>query len=324
MSNTKNTVTTATMGAADTITVPEGSLRVLTGNQEDPRTARIRRKNVSKRKSKDRHSTNWVLTVVLAILSLAVFIPLYFTVVTAFKDQQTVGTFALPKVWHGENFVTAWNMTNFGSTALNSLLITVCAVALTLLTNTFVAYAVARNMDKRFFRFLYYFFIGAMFVPFSVLMLPLAKQMGAFHLDNRLGLIILYVVFGLGTNLFIAIAFINSIPFSLEEAARVDGAGTWRIFWQIIFPLMGPINATIAITTTLWAWNDFLMPLIVLTDQANKTIPLAQYVFSTQFSSNYPVAFASYLMAMLPVLIVYIFSQRWVISGVMRGAVKGE
>ena len=209
-----------------------------------------------------------------------------------------------------------------GVTLINSLLSTVCAVVLTLLTNTFVAYAVARNMDKRFFRFLYYFFLAMMFVPFTVVMLPIAKEMGTLHLDNQLGLIILYTILGIGTNLFIAIGFIRSIPISLEEAARIDGASTWRIFWTIIFPLMGPINATIAILTALWAWNDFLLPLITLTDQSNQTIPLAQYVFQSQFTSNYPMAFASYLMAMAPVLIVYVFAQKWVVGGVMRGAVK--
>ena len=211
---------------------------------------------------------------------------------------------------------------NYPKAALNSAIITVAAVVLTLLTNTFVAYAVARNMDKRFFRFLYYFFIAAMFVPFSVIMLPLAKQMGGWNLDNKFGLIILYMIFGLGTNLFIAIGFIRSIPVSLEEAARIDGASTWRIFWTIIFPLMGPINATIAILTALWAWNDFLLPLILLSNSADQTIPLAQFVFSSQFTANYPVAFASYLMAMAPILIVYIFAQKWVVGGVMRGAVK--
>ncbi len=298
---------------------------------DSPETERIRRSQEirdSHGRPKKSHDSagriNWPLTVVLMFLSLGVLVPLYFTIVTAFKTPAEAGTFALPHIWHWENFATASNMINFPRVALNSLIITVCAVALTLVTNTFVAYAVARNMDKRFFRFLYYFFIAAMFVPFPVLMLPLAKQMGVLHLDNIVGLIVLYVIMGLGTNMFIATAFIRSIPFSLEEAARLDGAGTWTIFFRIIWPLMGPINATIAITTTLWAWNDFLMPLIILTDSSQTTIPLAQYVFSSQFATNYPVAFSSYLMAMLPVLIVYIFSQKWVISGVMRGAVKGE
>lgn len=265
---------------------------------------------------------NWWLTATVAVLSLTILVPLYFTVVTALKTPAGAGTFSLPSSWQWHNFADAWNKVNYPKAALNSAVVTVCAVALTLLTNTFVAYAVARNMDKRFFRFLYYFFIAAMFVPFPVVMLPIAKQFGSWHLDNVPGLILLYVVLGLGTNLFIATGFIRSIPTALEEAARLDGAGTWRIFWTIIFPLMGPINATIAITTALWAWNDFLMPLIVLTDQTSQTIPLAQYVFSSQFATNYPMAFSSYLMALAPILIVYLFAQKWVISGVMRGAVK--
>ncbi|MDN6768556.1 MAG: carbohydrate ABC transporter permease, partial [Bifidobacterium mongoliense] len=248
--------------------------------------------------------------------------PLYFAIVTALKTPGEAGTFSLPSTWQWQNFIDAANKVNYPKAAMNSAIITLVAVALTLLTNTFVAYAVARNMDKIFFRLLYYFFIAAMFVPFPVIMLPLAKQMGSWHLDNQLGLVILYTVLGLGTNLFIATGFIRSIPISLEEAARIDGASTWRIFWKIIFPLMGPINATLAILTALWAWNDFLMPLIVLTDQTNQTIPLAQYVFSSQFATNYPMAFSSYLMAMAPILIVYIFAQKWVVGGVMRGAVK--
>ena len=272
---------------------------------------------------KDRlHNINWWLTAVVAVFSLTILVPLYFTVVTALKTPAEAGTFSLPTSWQWHNFADAWNKVNYPKAALNSGIVTVCAVVITLLTNTFVAYAVARNMDKRFFRFLYYFFIAAMFVPFPVVMLPIAKQFGSWHMDNVIGLILLYVVLGLGTNLFIATGFIRSIPTALEEAARIDGAGTWRIFWTIIFPLMGPINATIAITTALWAWNDFLLPLIVLTDQSSQTIPLAQYVFSSQFATNYPMAFSSYLMALAPILIVYLFSQKWVISGVMRGAVK--
>ena len=275
-----------------------------------------------KNKFRKDHKINWWLTAVVAVLSLTILVPLYFTIVTALKTPAEAGTFALPTSWQWGNFAEASNMVNYPRAALNSAITTVGAIVLTLLTNTFVAYAVARNMDKRFFRFLYYFFIAAMFVPFSVIMLPLAKQMGGWNLDNKFGLVILYMIFGLGTNLFIAIGFIRSIPVSLEEAARIDGASTWRIFWTIIFPLMGPINATIAILTALWAWNDFLLPLILLSNSADQTIPLAQFVFSSQFTANYPVAFASYLMAMAPILIVYIFAQKWVISGVMRGANK--
>ena len=165
------------------------------------------------------HSINWWLTAAVAVLSLTVLVPLYFAVVTALKTPGEAGTFSLPTTWEWHNFADAWNKVNYPKAALNSAIITVCAVVLTLLTNTFVAYAVARNMDKRFFRFLYYFFLAMMFVPFTVVMLPIAKEMGSLHLDNQLGLIVLYTILGIGTNLFIAIGFIRSIPISLEEAA---------------------------------------------------------------------------------------------------------
>jgi raffinose/stachyose/melibiose transport system permease protein len=185
-----------------------------------------------------------------------------------------------------------------------------------------VAYAIARNMDRKFFKGLYFYFVSALFVPFPIIMLPVAKQTALLHLDNRAGLILLYVVYGLAFNIFIYTAYINSIPRSLEEAAQIDGASTWTVFWKVIFPLLGPMNATVGILTCLWAWNDFLLPLVILSDPNSATLPLVQYVFQSQFSQNYPAAFASYLMAMAPMFIVYIFAQRWVISGVVRGAVK--
>ena len=130
------------------------------------------------------HNINWWLTAAVAVLSLTVLVPLYFTVVTALKTPGEAGTFTLPTSWEWHNFADAWNKVNYPKAALNSAIITVCAVVLTLLTNTFVAYAVARNMDKRFFRFLYYFFLAMMFVPFTVIMLPIAKEMGSLHLSH--------------------------------------------------------------------------------------------------------------------------------------------
>ncbi|MBT0768246.1 carbohydrate ABC transporter permease [Kineosporia sp. J2-2] len=267
---------------------------------------------------------NWWLTALLVVLSLTVLIPLYFAVVTAFKTPDQLGGtgFALPDGLHWANFADAWRLTGFPKAALNSAVITVGAVVLTLLTNSMVAYAIARNMDRRFFRGLYLYFVSALFVPFPIIMLPVAKQTAILHLDNRAGLIVLYVVYGLAFNIFVFTAYINSIPRELEEAAAIDGASTWITFWRVIFPLLTPMNATVGILTCLWAWNDFLLPLVILSDPGSATLPLVQYVFQSQFQTNYPVAFASYLMAMAPLFVVYVFSQRWVISGVVRGAVK--
>ena len=267
---------------------------------------------------------NWWLTALLVVLALTVFVPLYFTVITALKTPDQLGGsgFALPTEVRWANFADAWTLTDFPRAALNSALITVSAVVLTLLTHSMVAYAIARNMHRRFFKGLFFYFISALFVPFPILMLPVAKQTAALGLDNPAGLVLLYVVYGLSFNIFIFTAYIRSIPVELEEAARMDGAGTWGVFWRVVFPLLTPMNATVGILTCLWAWNDFLLPLIIVSDPQQATLPLVQYVFQSQFQTNYTVAFASYLMAMAPLLVVYVFAQRWVISGVTRGAVK--
>jgi raffinose/stachyose/melibiose transport system permease protein len=269
-------------------------------------------------------SVNWWLTALLIVLGLTILVPLYFAIVTSLKTPDQLGGtgFATPSHIRWHNFADAWRLTDFPLAALNSAVITVGAVVITLLTNSMVAYAIARNLSHKFFKGLYFYFVSALFVPFPIIMLPVAKETAVLHLDNRLGLILLYVVYGLAFNIFIYTAYIHSIPRELEEAAAIDGASTWGVFWKVIFPLLAPMNATVGILTCLWAWNDFLLPLVILSDPGSATLPLVQYVFQSQFQTNYPVAFASYLMAMSPLLIVYVIAQRWVISGVTRGAVK--
>jgi raffinose/stachyose/melibiose transport system permease protein len=286
--------------------------------------APARRRRTRHRDEGDGRGVNWWLTALLIVLSLSIFIPLYFTVVTALKTQDQLGGtgFAFPTEFAWGNFAEAWRLTNYPRSALNSAVITVAAVVLTLLSNSMVAYAIARNMHRRLFKGLFYFFVSALFVPFPILMLPVAKQTALLGLDNQVGLILLYVVYGLSFNIFIFVAYINSIPRELEEAAVVDGASTWTVFWRIIFPLLTPMNATVGILTCLWVWNDFLLPLIIVSDPRGATLPLVQFQFQSQFTTNYTVAFASYLMVMAPLLIVYVFAQRWVISGVTRGAIK--
>ena len=291
----------------------------MTSTTKSPKAAKRYTKSEGFRKD---HKINWWLTAVVAVFSLTILIPLYFTIVTALKTPAEAGTFSLPTTWEWHNFADAWNYINYPKAALNSAIITVVAVCLTLLTNTFVAYAVARNMDKRFFRFLYYFFLAMMFVPFTVIMLPIAHQMGSLHLDNQLGLMLLYTILGLGTNLFIAIGFIRSIPVSLEEAARVDGASTWKTYWSIIFPVMKPMHATVAVLTAMAVWNDVMTPLVIMSGTGKNTLPLAQLNFQTQFGTNYNLAFASYLLALLPILIFYLVCQKQIINGVVNGAVK--
>ena len=273
----------------------------------------------------DTRRINWWATALIAVCSLTVLIPLYLAVIVALKtpDQLASGTgFEWPNPVRWENFAEAWERTNFPQALMNTAIITVGSVVFTLLTSSVVAYALARNIHRPFFKGVFFYLLAALFIPFPIIMLPLVKQTAMLGLDNQAGLIVLYTIYGLSINIFIYTAYIRSIPIELEEAARMDGASTWRVFWQVIFPLLMPMNATVGILTCVWAWNDFIMPLVVLTDPAARTLPLVQYVFQGQFNVDYTVAFASYLMAMAPLLIVYIFSQRWVISGVTRGSIK--
>ena len=272
-----------------------------------------------------KNKTNWIGTILLIIGALAVIaFPLYLTVVIAVKSPQDMvpSILSFPKEFHFENFTEAIKLTNFFNALKNSASITVTVLFLTIISNSMVSYAIARNRDKKFFNGLYYYFLSAMFVPFPIIMLPLVKQVSMLGMDNVPGIIFLYVVFGLPQNIVLYTGYIKSIPVSLEEAAIIDGASRFQIFWRIVFPLLKPINATVAITTCLWTWNDFMLPLVILGKPEQQTLPLVQYVFKSQFSTNYNLAFASYILALLPILIVYIFAQKWIRNGVVAGAVK--
>ncbi len=269
--------------------------------------------------------TNWPINILVALGTIVILFPLYMALTIALKDPQQMAQslFGLPTNWRFDNFANAIEVTNFFQAFRNSVLVTTGTVVLTLLTNSMVAYAIGRNMQRsKFFKGLYFYFVSAMFIPFPIIMLPIVKLTASLHMTNLIGLTILHTVYALAFNVFVYVGYIRSIPVALEEAATVDGASTWGTFWRIIFPLMAPINATVGILVCLSTYNDFLLPLIIISDQNMYTLPLVQYIFQGQFNTDYNLAFASYLLAMLPMIIIYLFAQKWIISGVTRGSVK--
>ena len=141
--------------------------------------------------------------------------------------------------------------------------------------------------------------------------------------ERPLGVAVLHAMFQLSFSVVLYVAYLRSVPIELEESARIDGAGTVQVFRRIVLPLLAPMNATVGIFAFLASWNDFMMPSLITSDPALQTLPVVQSIFQTQFSNNYNVSFASYLMAMAPAIIVYLFTQRWVMEGVTQGAVKG-
>ncbi|WEG13558.1 carbohydrate ABC transporter permease [Pullulanibacillus sp. KACC 23026] len=271
-----------------------------------------------------RTKTNWVAMIYLIIGAIFILFPIYMAIMVALKNPQEIAQsiLAFPSTLHWGNFPKAMAVTHYFHTFLNSAVITFFAVVFSVLFSSMVSYAIARNMKTKLFKSIYYYFFAAMFVPFPILMLPLVRQMSHIGLANIVGLIVLYLVYGLSQNIFLYVGYLKSIPVELEEAAYVDGAGKWTIFWKVIFPLMSPMNATVAILTAIWAWNDFMLPVVMLSDPNQYTLPLVQYAFQSQYSTNYNLAFASYLLALLPMVILYLIFQKWIVNGVTQGAIK--
>lgn len=272
--------------------------------------------------------TNWTAMVVLILGLSAIVFPLYLTVVIAFKQPSEMtnsisGILSLPKTWSLSNFKEAMRVTDFWRSLRNSLLITTITVALSIILHSMMGYVLGRNKgSNKFYNFVYLFIVSGMFVPFAILMMPLAKQTAELGLANWFGVIILYVVFYMPMNVLLYSGYLVNIPMALEEAARVDGASTWRTYWKIIFPIMKPMHATVAVLTALAVWNDVMTPLVIMAGSDQNTLPLAQLNFQSQFGTNYNLAFASYLLALIPILIFYVVCQKQILNGVVNGAVK--
>ena len=279
-------------------------------------------------KKKGMEKVNWPVTVLLILGLITVAFPLYMTIVIALKQPSEMGTgigsiLSLPKSFSLSNFAEAMRVTDFWRSLGNSILITLLTVVISIVIHSLIGYAIGRNKDhSKFYKFSYLYIVSGMFVPFAILMMPLVKQTAQLGIANWVGVIILYVVFYMPRNVLLYSGYLKNIPMALEEAAYVDGATTWTTYWKIIFPLMKPMHATVAVLTALGTWNDVMTPLVIMSGSGMTTLPLAQMTFQTQFGTNYNLAFASYLLALLPILIFYLICQKQILNGVVNGAVK--
>jgi raffinose/stachyose/melibiose transport system permease protein len=277
---------------------------------------------------KGKENYNYVALILLILGLSTIIFPLYMTVVIAFKQPSEMtnsisGILSLPKSWSLSNFKEAMEVTDFWRSLRNSLLVTLTTVVLSIVIHSMMGYVLGRTKaHSKFYNFVYLFIVSGMFVPFAILMMPLAKQTAEMHLGNWAGVILLYVVFYMPMNVMLYSGYLVNIPMALEEAATVDGASTWRTYWSIIFPILKPMHATVAIITALSVWNDVMTPLIIMAGTGENTLPLAQLNFQTQFGTNYNLAFASYLLSLIPILIFYLVCQKQIMNGVVNGAVK--
>ena len=278
--------------------------------------------------NKQTRAVNWPVTILLIAGCLTIFFPLYMALIIALKQPSEMtnniaGALSFPQTWSLANFREAMQVTDFWNSLGNSLLITVATVVISIILHGMAGYAIGRSMKQsKIYNIIYMFIVSGMFVPFAILMMPLVKQTAQMGIANRFGVILLYVVFYMPLNVMLYRGYLSNIPVAIEEAARVDGASTWKIYWTIIFPMMKPMHATVAVLTAMSTWNDVMTPLVIMSGTGKNTLPLAQLNFQTQFGTNYNLAFASYILALIPILLFYIVCQKQIINGVANGAVK--
>ena len=260
---------------------------------------------------------------ILWLLSLFIIVPFLIVVFNAFKTkaESIHMEFSLPTELHWENFVKVWQDGSILRSYGNSLLISAASVALTVLVSALAAYVLSRRRS-RFNRKVYvYFSLGLMF-PLS--MVTVVKVMRVLHLYNsRLGVILLFAALMTPLSIFLYYGFISGIPKELDEAAVMDGAGPIRIFFQVLFPIMKPVTVTIVMIDFLSAWNDFTTPLYLLPDPDKAVVVQQVYNFYGTFTASWNLVCVTILYAILPILIVYVLGQRYIISGLISGSVKG-
>ena len=271
--------------------------------------------------------SNIIIFLFLAALSFLFLVPIITVLANSFKDKFSISQspFVLPdsSTFTGlENYISGIRDTGFLSALFWSLFITVFSVAAIVLFTSMTAWYITR-IKTRFNNVLYYLFVFSMIVPFQMVMFTMSKIANVLRLDNPFGLIFIYLGFGAGLSVFIFSGFVKSISLSLEEAAIIDGCNRLQTFWHVVFPILRPTAITVAILNTMWIWNDYLLPYLVIGSDY-KTIPIAvQYLKGGYGSVDMGAMMAMLVLAIVPVVIFYLACQKYIIKGVAAGAVKG-
>lgn len=263
---------------------------------------------------------------ILCLGILLIVLPIYITIVTAMKTagESLRSFFSLPSTFMMDNFARVITSTGYWRSFANTLMITVIVLVGNIVIMPPLSYAVTRSMgSSRIFKALYIYLLIGIFIPFQVKMIPLVKMMSAFGMATPVGLAILCIGSNTCESTFLYVGFMQSLPAEIEEAAYIDGASTARTFYEIVMPLITPIMATALIKEALWIWNDFMLPMLILTKNDYFTLSLYAYNFKSIDQTDFGALFACYILQMLPMLIFYLFAQKHIIGGLTAGSVKG-
>lgn len=264
----------------------------------------------------------------LLLAAMAVFLfPIYLVVISSFKSKPELAQsiLSLPQSFsYMENFSAAMKTINFWTSLRNTIVCTFPSVALVVLASSMGGYAIAKHGEEsRIIKGMDMFYLASMMIPFQVLMIPVYKLYKTIGLQNtHLGMILMLTGTSIAYSTFLYVGFAKTVPQELESAAMIDGCGPFRAFFRIIFPLMGPITATVAALHIMWFWNDFNIALILLQRDSIRTLTVKQFYFFGQYRADYGMAFAAALLSMVPVLAFFVLMQRYIVEGVAAGAVK--
>lgn len=264
-----------------------------------------------------------IIWVVGAFLSIAYAIPFFLVFVNSVKsyDEIVANPVAFPIDFTWDNFAKALEMMRYWQALGNSLIITVFSVGALIIVSSMLAFYLQRNKNK-FTKTTFLILVASMIVPFQALMIPFIALFAPYvSINTQASLIFFYMGFGVAMSTFLYHGFISNIPMELDEAAAIDGASDFTIFWRIIFPMLKPITATVAIVNALWIWNDYLLPALILTEET-RTLPLSTYSFYNLYTVEYGYVMAGLLLAVLPIIAFYLVLQKQFISGISSGAVK--
>lgn len=268
----------------------------------------------------------WILWLVLGLLALVWLIPFVFMFLTAVKSNQDIAAnppWSLPKVWEWHNFMDSWIRGDLRHVGVNSFIVSIIKVPLGLVISSLAAFALSKLNLKRSTVFIGAFAIGSM-IPIQIALGPLFSIINNLNLLNtRLGLMLPYLAFGIPMQTFMFYNFFRSVPKELDEAARIDGAGPWRLYFNIVMPISKPIFGALFILDFVATWNEYSMATTLMQDQKMYMIPQAIQHFNTQYTSSWGQLNAFVISTMLPVLIVYLIFQRFFTSGALSGAIKG-
>lgn len=267
-----------------------------------------------------------ILEIVIVIIGLAYIYPVFLMFMNSVKPFREVVTdvIGLPSRIAWENYTYVIDKMNYWRLFLNNVIITAIGIFGIVFFSSFTAYILDRRQN-RYTKFIHTLVITPMLIPFQTIMITLLKVMNVLHLSGSIwGLGIQYWGFGIPMATFIYCNFLKTIPHEIDESAKIDGASTLRTFFSVIFPLLKNVTITVIVLDVMWIWNDFLLPLLMVNSNAKtKTLVLSAYTFVGQFNTQWQYAMTAMVLAIVPSIIVFVLLQKYIVEGVVAGAVKG-